>query len=58
MKRFLVLQVTKFLDCTYSTRVVFESDSYKVALDEYKRLFVDSNDFNFYTIQSITFPAF
>ena len=58
MKRFLVLEVTKFLDGTYSTRVVFESDDYKVAYDEYVRLFEVSSDFQLYRLKSITFPQF
>lgn len=58
MKRFIVLQVTKFLDGTYSTRVVFESDDYRVAFDEYERLYEVSSDFCLYRLKSITFPKF
>ena len=58
MKRFLVLEVTKFLDGTYSTRVVFESDDYSVAYSEYERLYEVSSDFQLYRLKSITFPKF
>lgn len=58
MKRFLVLEVTKFSDGTYSTRVVFESDVYRVAHDEYERLFEVSSDFQLYILKPITFPKF
>lgn len=58
MKRFLVLEVTKFLDGTYSTRVVFESDNYSVAFAEYERLYEVSSDFQLYRLKSITFPEF
>ena len=58
MKRFLVLEVTKFLDGTYSTGVVFESDDYRVAFDEYERLYEVSSDFQLYRLKSITFPKF
>lgn len=58
MKRFLVLEVTKFLDGTYSTRVVFESDDYSVAYSEYDRLYEVSSDFQLYRLKSITFPKF
>lgn len=58
MKRFLVLEVTKFHDGTYSTRVVFESDDYKVAFDECERLYEVSSDFQLYRLNSIYFPKF
>lgn len=58
MKRFLVLEVTKFLDGTYSTRVVFESDSFSAAYSEYERLYEVSSDFQLYRLKSITFPKF
>lgn len=58
MKRFLVLQVTKYLDGTYSTRVVFESDDYISALEEYERLCDESSDFFHYRLKSISFPKF
>lgn len=58
MKRFLVLEVTKFLDGTYSTRVVFESDDYKASFDEYERLYEVSSEFQLYRLKSITFPEF
>lgn len=58
MKRYLVLEVTKFLDGTYSTRVVFESSDYRVAFDEYERLYEVSSDFQLYRLKSITFPKF
>lgn len=58
MKRFLVLEITKYLDDTYSTRVVFESDDYRVAFDEYERLYEFSSVFQFYRLKSIIFPKF
>lgn len=58
MKRFLVLEVTKFHDGTYSTCVVFESDDYRIAFDEYERLYEVSSDFQLYRLKSITFPEF
>lgn len=58
MKRFLVLEVTKFHDGTYSTSVVFESDNFGDAYSEYKRLYEVSSDFQLYRLRSITFPKF
>lgn len=58
MKRFLVLEVTKFHDGTYSTRVVFESEYFSDAYDECKRLNEVSGDFNLFRLKSLTFPKF
>lgn len=58
MKRYLVLEVTKFLDGTYSTSVVFESDDHRLAFEEYERLYEVSSDFQLYRLKSIFFPEF
>lgn len=56
MKRFLLLEVSKLLDGTYSTRVVFESEYFSDAYDECLRLSKVSSDFQLYRLKSITFP--
>lgn len=58
MKRFLVLEVTKYLNGTYSTSVVFESVNYRVAFDKYQLLCEVSSDFQYYILKSISFPEF
>lgn len=58
MKRHLVLELTKFLDGTYSTRVVYESEYFSDAYDECSRLRSCSTDFCRYSLKSIVFPKF
>ena len=58
MKRYLVLERQKYLNGTYSTRVVAEFDNLIQANDEMLRLRDDSSEFYYYRVICLFFPKF
>lgn len=58
MKRYLVLERQRYLNGTYSTRVVAEFDNLIQANDEMLRLRDDSSEFYYYRVICLFFPKF
>lgn len=58
MKSYLVLERQKYLNGTYSTRIVAEFDNFNQAQDEVLRLREDASKFYYYRVISFMFPKF
>lgn len=58
MKSYLVLERQKYLNGTYSTRIVAEFDNLNQAQNEVLRLREEASKFYYYRVISLMFPKF